>query len=231
VGREAAVEQLVGLLDRADSGAPQAAVLVGEPGIGKSRLCAELARVARARGAEVLVGRCSQDDGAPPLWPWTSVLDGLAGAPDLRRQPTEPSDGFSTWEAIRRALVDAAQSRTLVVVLDDLHWSDASSLRVLRHLLDTASTARLLVVVTWRSHPAPSGRLAEAAESLARAHALRLDLQGLGAAETAALVTAVVGGAALGRGRGGAEPAHGGQPVLPGRVRPAARLLGDPVAA
>jgi predicted ATPase len=115
------------------------------------------------------------------------------GAPDLRAARADPSDGFSTWEAVRCAVVDAARTRTLVVVLDDLHWSDPSSLRVLRHLLDTASPARLLVVATWRSHPAPTGRLAEAAESLARAHALRLELQGLAAPETAALVEAVVG--------------------------------------
>jgi predicted ATPase len=193
VGRTSALEQLVGLLDRADGGAPQAAVLVGEAGIGKSRLCAELAQVAAARGADVRVGRCSQDDGAPPLWPWTSVLDGLERAPDLRAHPADASAGFSTWEAVRRAVVDAARSRTLVVVLDDLHWSDPSSLRVLRHLLDTPSDARLLVVATWRPHPPPTGRLAEAAESLARAHALRLELQGLSAPEAAELVAAIVG--------------------------------------
>jgi DNA-binding SARP family transcriptional activator len=193
VGREQALEQLVALLGRADGGSPQAAVLVGEPGIGKSRLSAELARVARQRGADVRIGRCSQDDGAPPLWPWTTVLDGLPGGPDLHADAGEPSDGFSTWEAVRRAVVDAARTRTLVVVLDDLHWSDASSLRVLRHLLDTTSAARLLVVATWRSHPAPTGRLAEAAESLARAHALRLELPGLSAGDTAALVEAVAG--------------------------------------
>lgn len=55
------------------------------------------------------------------------------------------------------------------------------------------SSARLLLVATWRSHPAPTGRLAEAAEALARAHALRLELQGLSAPETAELVSAVVG--------------------------------------
>jgi predicted ATPase len=102
-------------------------VLVGEPGIGKSRLCAELARVARARGAEVRVGRCSQDDGAPPLWPWTSVLDGLAGAPDLAAAARRAVGRLLLLGGDPPTVVDAAQSRTLVVVLDDLHWSDASS--------------------------------------------------------------------------------------------------------
>ena len=56
---------------------PVFAVVTGEPGIGKSRLCAELAATARREGATVLVGRCSQDEGAPPLYPWASVLRGL----------------------------------------------------------------------------------------------------------------------------------------------------------
>ena len=53
---------------------PVFAVITGEPGIGKSRLCAELALAADAEGVTVVVGRCSQDDGAPPLYPWASVL-------------------------------------------------------------------------------------------------------------------------------------------------------------
>ena len=67
-------------LARAVAGSPTYAVLTGEPGIGKSRLAAELALRARRPGARVLVGRCSQDDGAPPLWPWR------AGAPGARRR-------------------------------------------------------------------------------------------------------------------------------------------------
>ena len=61
-----------------------------------------------------------------------------------------------------------------MVVLDDLHWADTSTLRVLRLLVETTDQARLLVVTTWRAHPEPTGALADVAEALARMHALRL---------------------------------------------------------
>ena len=73
VGRDDQLSALVGLLEQSVE-QPVFAVVTGEPGIGKSRLCAELAATATAEGATVLVGRCSQDEGAPPLYPWASVL-------------------------------------------------------------------------------------------------------------------------------------------------------------
>ena len=66
VGRGDQLAALVGTLVQSQE-RPVFAVVTGDPGIGKSRLCAELATVAQSEGARVLVGRCSQDDGAPPL--------------------------------------------------------------------------------------------------------------------------------------------------------------------
>ena len=78
---------------------------------------------------------------------------------------------FRTWEAIVDRVYDAARGETLVVVLDDLHWADPPSLRVLRLVAERADSARLLVLATWRSHPEPAGALADVAEALARRHA------------------------------------------------------------
>ena len=81
---------------------------------------------------------------------------------------------FRAWESIARTVLDAAAEQHLLVVLDDLHWADTSTLRVLRLLAETAESGRLMVVATWRHEPPPTGQLAEVAEMLARRHALRL---------------------------------------------------------
>ncbi len=190
VGRDAQLELLVSRLDTAAGGTPAYVALTGEPGIGKSRLCAELAAVAAADGARVLLGRCSQDDGAPPLWPWQQVLRGLGL--DLDAEPDEDEGAeFRTWESVVGRVAGAARDETLVVVLDDLHWADPPTLRVLRLLMTTVEKGRLLVLATWRPHPEPTGALADVAEALARRHATRLQLTGLRPAEVAEVVAAV----------------------------------------
>ncbi len=77
VGRDREVAELEGVLDRASDAEPTFALLVGEPGIGKSRLVEWVTKEAEQRGFVVATGRCAQDDGAPPLWPWSQALDEL----------------------------------------------------------------------------------------------------------------------------------------------------------
>ena len=194
VGRDDELAALVGLLEQSVEG-PVFAVVTGEPGIGKSRLCAELAATARDIGTTVLVGRCSQDEGAPPLYPWASVLRDLGHDLPSSAEETERGadfrDRFRAWEAITRTVLDAARERPLLVILDDLHWADTSTLRVLRLIAETAVEGRLMVLATWRHQPPPTGHLAEAAEMLARRHALRLQLSGLNAAEAGEILGAV----------------------------------------
>jgi DNA-binding SARP family transcriptional activator len=190
VGRSEQLSALIGALRTAASGSPTYAALTGDPGIGKSRLCAELATRAVAEGALVLLGRCSQDDGAPPLWPWQQVLRGLGHQLEVEPGDDEGAE-FRTWESVVDRVVAAAQDQTLVVVLDDLHWADPPTLRVLRLLTSTVQSGRLLVLATWRSHPEPTGALADAVEALARQHALRLELGGLGPEQAAEVVAAV----------------------------------------
>ncbi|MEI8412372.1 MULTISPECIES: BTAD domain-containing putative transcriptional regulator [unclassified Kribbella] len=203
VGRTAELAALEGLLEQAMAG-PQFAVLVGEPGIGKTRLAAEISTRARARGFVVLTGRCSEDEGAPPMWPWMGVLRALADAIPADDQHAElaglleagaqapPEDvdvaRFRLWTMMTDVLVAASAVRPLVVILDDLHWAAPSSLKLLGHLAAMLDTGRLLVVATRRATTELTGPLAQVAESLARRHALRLDLAGLSTAEAAALV-------------------------------------------
>ncbi len=186
-GRDPQLAALRAALATARGGTSTIAVVTGEPGIGKTRLAQELAATARATGVVVAVGRGSQDDGAPPLWPWSSVLDALG----LELPVTDGEDEgarFRAWEQITRQVRTAAGAAPLLVVLDDLHWADASSLRVLRLLADTVADEPLMLLCTWRPHPLPTGALADVAETLARKHALRIELAGLEPADAAQIV-------------------------------------------
>ncbi len=201
VGRDAERSALDGLLEQTAGGRFGAAQLVGEPGIGKSRLAEELLGAARTRGVRTAVGRCSQDDGAPPLWPWRQVLRDLGVPEDAVRVPEHGDAGpeqraFLTADLVTSAVLDATADGPVLVVLDDLHWADDATLRVLAHLLAVAAAdAALLVVVTRRTHPEPTGPLALVGEALARRPGVRLDLQGLSEDDAAALARSVGGDA------------------------------------
>ncbi|GAA4988046.1 BTAD domain-containing putative transcriptional regulator [Pseudonocardia tropica] len=194
VGRDGERALLHGLLTDAAAGVPTAAHVVGEAGIGKSRLVEDLVDTARSAGFAVGVGRCSQDDGAPPLWPWLAVLHDLGH--ELPTPADTDTDGpgraaFAVRERIAAAVLDAAGSAPVLVVLDDLHWADDATLRALAHLLATLPPSRVCVVGTRRPHPEPAGTLAHVAEAFARRHATRLDLGGLDRVGTARLLDAI----------------------------------------
>lgn len=74
--------ELVTALDDARASRGRLVMLVGEPGIGKSRTAQELAALAERRGAIVLWGRCPEQPGAPPFWPWVQVVRTLADGLD-----------------------------------------------------------------------------------------------------------------------------------------------------
>ena len=211
VGRGAVRQELRAVLDRLAQGSPALATVIGEPGIGKSWLVRHLGDEARANGVCVASGTCSQDDGAPPLWPWLDVLRALEGDTEAGRDAggvsladvisaeagaSGPGQvAFQTWDRIARTVLAAARRRPVLVVLDDLHWADEATLRALRHLVSvTPDDVPLAVVATRRRHPEPTGALADVAEVLARRQALRVELTGLDEAEATALVTAVAQG-------------------------------------
>ena len=80
VGRERELERLRAAFDEAFAGRGGVVMLVGEPGIGKTRTAQELETYARMRGAQVLWGRAHESAGAPPYWPWVQVGDALRAA-------------------------------------------------------------------------------------------------------------------------------------------------------
>ncbi|GAA2848801.1 BTAD domain-containing putative transcriptional regulator [Streptosporangium fragile] len=201
VGRRAELATLEGVLREVAGGEPGFVLITGEPGIGKTRLSEEMVSRAQALGFTVAVGRCAATEGAPAFWPWATVLERLAGmlppqAPEIRDNlpgagsatAMDPEGSrFRTYQAAARVLAAAAAVKPVLVVLDDLHWADPSSLRLLGYLAETFTGGPLAVVGTARVQPPPEGALADAFEALSRRHAVRLPLAGLSTADLGGL--------------------------------------------
>ena len=206
VGRDAALAVLAAAVDRVAAGPGNAGVLSvsGEPGIGKSRLVAELEGLASARGVRVAVGRCHEGDFAPPLWPWLAIVRELVGdtTPDPLLLPLLDGVGSSgdagAGTALRMydavvGLLAAAAGSGLVVVVEDIHWADVSSLRLLTRVVEAAPPG-VLVVTTRRTTEMHAGEpLVEAMASLARSGGERLRLDGLDSASVSRLLHRLLG--------------------------------------
>jgi AAA ATPase domain len=93
VGRQQEMGKLKGVLEDALSGRGQLLMLVGEPGIGKTRTAQELAAHAETRGAQVLWGWCYEEAGAPPYWPWVQPLRSYIQQVDPERLRAEMGPG------------------------------------------------------------------------------------------------------------------------------------------
>ncbi|HEY8521164.1 MAG TPA: AAA family ATPase [Gammaproteobacteria bacterium] len=180
VGRERERAIASACLDRALSGQGALVLLGGEPGVGKTRLAKETAAEARERGFLTLVGRCYEMEGGPPHGPLVEIIEGAADAlsrdelaaalgddgpeiaklvprlaklyPDMPPAPERPAplERRFQLDALGALLQRLAAQRPLLLVLDDLHWVEESTLVLLRHLLPRAATLPVVIVVTYR---------------------------------------------------------------------------------
>ncbi|MHA3701152.1 BTAD domain-containing putative transcriptional regulator [Jatrophihabitans sp. YIM 134969] len=189
VGREQEMRRLIALHDETvtELGGPRFAVITGEPGVGKSRLTREFMSHAAARGTAVLDTRCPQDEGVPALWPWSRLLAAAGVALSTSRRD-DTGGQFRAWGDSIDAFVDAAREGPTLAIVDDVHWADPSTLRMLTMLAASERQGHLLVVLTWRSEA--TARLLDFAATLGRHHALRLELGGIAVSAVAALVAA-----------------------------------------
>ncbi|MCX2181694.1 AAA family ATPase [Streptomyces sp. SKN60] len=176
VGRAGELTALTEALSRAAAGEPQALLLGGEAGVGKTRLVEELTARARAAGTVVALGGCVEigADGLP-FAPFSTALRALrrelpeefaaaaAGQegelarllPELG-DPTghEPAAEEATarlFELTVRLLEGLAAERTVALVLEDLHWADTSTRHLLAYLFRTLAHGRITVVATYRA--------------------------------------------------------------------------------
>jgi DNA-binding SARP family transcriptional activator len=191
--------------------------ILGDAGIGKTRLARELAAIATAAGAHVIVGRCHDAERILPFRPWVEALrnggvvqnhEALAKlAPVWRAElgrlfpeiafagaPSAPGENvLQLFEALARLILDATVRGRLAIVLDDLQWADEMSLRFLSFLAHRIEDWPILVAVTARDEEAERvPLLARILRDLDReGRLLRLALVPLGRAATNTLVAAL----------------------------------------
>ena len=221
VEERAALEEAMKL---ARAGQRQVVLLSGEPGIGKTRLASYGAHDAHAEGFAVAWGACTEEL-AVPYEPWIGVCSQLVEhapaelvAAHLERhggelsrvarnlasrghevpapQSSDPeTERYLLFNAITALLAEVAESVPWCLVLDDLHWADAQSLALLKHLLRSTEQAALEVIITYRD--SDLGKDHPLTAVLADLHSLqgvqRIALHGLGADEVAEIMSAVAG--------------------------------------
>ena len=216
VGRDGELDRLSQLWKESSAGQLRMALLAGEPGVGKTRLAAELARTVHEEGATVLAGRCDEDLGVP-YQPFVESLrhfvDHASSLPErlgryggelarlvpelgeripglpapLRSDPD--TERYRLFDAVAAWLEAASAEEPVLLVLDDLQWGAKPTLLLLRHVV-RAGAGRVLVLGTYRdtemTHDHP---LVEVVADLRRQGGVeRLSLSGLDDVGVAAIV-------------------------------------------
>lgn len=176
VGRDRELVRVRDALDEAWQSRGTIIALVGEAGIGKTRIVQEVMRETAERGGRVLLGRCYESEQILPFGPWVDavrrggVLNDREAVVGLDRawrdelarlfpeaadagpdRPSEPAEYLRLFEAMARLLAGLAVRQPLLLVLEDLHWADEMSLRLLSFIGRRVPQWRGLIVVTGRA--------------------------------------------------------------------------------
>ncbi len=206
------------------SGQRQVVLLSGEPGIGKTRLASYAAHHAHGEGFAVLWGACSEEL-AVPYEPWIQIsthvvehapqelldahvkryggeLSRLArnlrvrveGLPEPQSSDPE-TERYLLFNAVTGLLSEVAETVPVCLVLDDLHWADAQSLALLKHVLRTLEQGSLQLIATFRdSELGKDHPLTTVLADMRRLDGVqRIALHGLVADDVAEIMTAVAG--------------------------------------
>ena len=223
VGRAAERETLDESLKAIAAGGSRTVLISGEPGIGKTSLSSDFARQAFEGGSVVLYGRCDEDLGIP-YQPWAEAMSHLvAHAPDdllrdhvgaragelarlvpelAHRVPVSPSSSsdaeserYLLFGAVLDMLTRVSATAPVVLLLDDLHWSDRQSVQLLRHVVSADVPLRLVVMGTFRESDVGTDHpLAETLAALHRESGVeRIALRGLGDDELLELLETTAG--------------------------------------
>ena len=221
VGRDTELALLERLLDEADAGQFRAALIGGDAGVGKSRLASELVTTAKARGATVLVGACI--DFQRQQVPYSALIDAFRGLrrasnPDfdelvgthtpallelmperstVNEFPERASAGLGApgrvLQEVTGVLDRLADQATLVWVVEDAHWADASMLDLLAFVIKSIGQIRLLLVITYRTTDVRKPMRVTLSEWARAQGSTRIELAGLDQNSVAAQMEGILG--------------------------------------
>ena len=226
IGRKQEMGHLTKALESARKGRGQVVLLAGSGGMGKTRLAQQLAMRAEQDGASVLWGRCLEEPGAPPYWPWRQLIRNYlrssgdsnlaetlgAGLADIASIVPEVAEQFAAaqsdagagdtaqsrfrlFDAVATFWRRAAQRVPQILIFEDLHWADATSLRLFAFLAAELEESAMLVIATYRDTELPRQHpLSETLADLARSSVFhRIELAGLSNRETEEFMVAASG--------------------------------------
>jgi len=175
IGRERELGRILALVSAVMEGRGRLVMVVGEPGIGKTRLAQEIALEARERGFLVATGRCYEQEQGVPFHPFLEALPiAYAAAPSAVQDDTPhrwpslvrllsplkiefPNPGSNGQEEQHRFFREVsgfvravAAEIPVALLLDDLHWADSASLKLFLHLARHSRSHRVLLLSTYR---------------------------------------------------------------------------------
>src|SRR6204780_4041731 len=173
VGRDGELRRLLSLLDDSDLGRSVVALVSGDAGVGKTRLIGEVTRLAAGRGFTVLSGQCAELGDSVPYLPLadalrgaaqsTGVRDALSSRPALSRLLPEGGEGpiaDSDRSGLARQqmlggvlglLAELAAAGPVLLVLEDLHWADASTRDLVTFLSRMLHRERVALIGSYRT--------------------------------------------------------------------------------
>ncbi len=185
-GRRQHLDSLRQALKDAASGTRRVTLLAGEPGVGKTRLAAQLAAEAHSQGALALYGRCDEELSLP-YQPWVEAISHVLDTgpadlvdevirlhgpelslliPQIRgrfpsveapRSTDAETERYHLLQAVTSLITLISQDQPVLLVIDDLHWADKPTLTMLRHLFSNGASSSLMVIGTYRDSDLEAG--------------------------------------------------------------------------
>lgn len=157
VGRARELDAISASLESARGGNGGLLCIIGDAGIGKTRLAAEAMRMARSAGFTCAWGSGWSEGGSPPLWPWPSIVEqlGQRAEPGSLLSGVTPGDveaeRFAQFRSVSRAIARATELNPVMIVIDNAQTADAGALLLARFVIRSLPASDVFFVITART--------------------------------------------------------------------------------